>query len=83
MNSCSVTSISDFKWFLSVLLLDFASGSSLDWVYDTIKVPLTFVFEFRGPETPFLPTDQIIPNALEVIDGIIAMIKEAKALKYL
>lgn len=27
--------------------------------------------------------DQIIPNALEVVDGIVAMVKEAKALKYL
>lgn len=61
--------------------LDYASGSSLDWVFDTLKVPLAYVFEMRGPL--FLPTDQIIPNALEVIDGIIAMIKEAQVLEYL
>lgn len=83
MNSSSVSLTSNFKIALFVLLLDFASGSSCDWVYDTLKVPLTYAFEFRGPETPFLPTNQIVPNALEVIDGIIAMIKEAKALKYL
>lgn len=59
---------------------DYASGSSLDWVYDTLKVPLAYAFELRGP---YVKSDQIIPNALEVIDGIIAMIKEAKALKYL
>lgn len=30
-----------------------------------------------------LPADQIIPNSLEVIDGLFAMVKEAKALNYL
>lgn len=30
-----------------------------------------------------LPSDQIIPNSLEVFDGIKAMVKEAKALNYL
>lgn len=30
-----------------------------------------------------LPGDQIIPNALEVIDGIKAMVDEAKSLLYL
>lgn len=73
----------DLNFSIYIPWLDYASGSSLDWVYDTLKVPLTYAFEFRGPETPFLPTDQIVPNALEVIDGIIAMIKQAKVLKYL
>lgn len=30
-----------------------------------------------------LPADQIIPNALEIIDGLKAMVKEAKLLHYL
>lgn len=72
-----------FGFDFFTIWLDYASGSSLDWVFDTLKVPLAYVFEMRGPETLFLPTDQIVPNALEVIDGIIAMIKEAQVLKYL
>lgn len=30
-----------------------------------------------------LPTNQIVPNSLEVIDGLIAMVREAKTLQYL
>lgn len=57
----------------------------MDWAYDHLNVPLTYTFELRGsfPDGVFVPVDEIIPNALEVIDGIEAMIKEAKALNYL
>lgn len=30
-----------------------------------------------------LPADQIVPNSLEVIDGLVAMVKEAEKLKYM
>lgn len=30
-----------------------------------------------------LPADQIIPNSLEIIDGLKAMVDEAKSLDYL
>lgn len=30
----------------------------------------------------FLPPSQIIPTSLELIDGIVAMVKEAETLKY-
>lgn len=91
---------------------DLASGSSIDWVYGTQNVNLTYTFEFRdkgsfiilhliwknvrtssnflnknqtsiGRYGFLLPPKQIIPNSLEVIDGLIAMTKEAKTLKYL
>lgn len=62
-----------------------ASGNSVDWVYDNLNVPLTYGFELRGlpPNGLYVPADQIIPNALEMIDGLVAMISEAKALNYL
>lgn len=69
------------KW----IFVDLASGNSIDWAYDNMKIPLAYTFELRGsfPDGEFVPADKIIPNALEVIDGLSAMIKEAKALKYL
>ncbi|XP_055308561.1 uncharacterized protein LOC129572592 [Sitodiplosis mosellana] len=62
-----------------------ASGSSIDWVYGTQNVSLTYTFEFRdkGRYGFLLPANQIIPNSLEVIDGLKAMVAEAKALQYL
>lgn len=38
---------------------------------------------FKGNAGFILPANQIIPNALEVIDGMVVMVKEAKALEYL
>lgn len=67
--------------------IDHASGSSIDWVYDKNGLRLAFAFEFRdhrdGPYGFILPADQIIPNAVEVLDGLKAMICEARRLKYL
>ncbi|XP_055295139.1 zinc carboxypeptidase-like [Sitodiplosis mosellana] len=62
-----------------------ASGSTIDWVYATRNVSLTYTFEFRdkGRYGFLLPADQIIPNSLEVIDGLKAMVEEAEALQYL
>ncbi|XP_055295225.1 zinc carboxypeptidase-like [Sitodiplosis mosellana] len=62
-----------------------ASGNSIDWVYAAHNVSLTYTFEFRdnGHFGFILPADQIIPNSLEVIDGLKAMINEAKLLQYL
>lgn len=67
------------------MILDLASGNAIDWAYDHQKISLTYTFELRGPfpDGIFVPGDQIIPNALEVIDGIVAMVKEAKVLNYL
>lgn len=64
---------------------DRAPGNSIDWVYEKLNVPLAYTIELRGrfPSEPDVPTDQIIPNALEIIDGLVAMTKEAKALNYL
>lgn len=64
---------------------DPASGGSDDWVFGKLNVPLTYTFEFRdkGAHGFLLPASQIVPNSLEVIDGLVAMVKEAKQLNYL
>lgn len=66
-------------------ILDPASGGSDDWMYGKLRVPLTYTFEFRdkGAHGFLLPASQIVPNALEVIDGLVAMVIEAKNLRYL
>lgn len=71
--------------FFSYLKLDVASGSSIDWVYEKVKVPLTYTYEFRdkGRYGFILPADQIIPNSLEVIDSLVAMVASANGLGYL
>ncbi|XP_055304258.1 zinc carboxypeptidase-like [Sitodiplosis mosellana] len=62
-----------------------SSGETIDWVYGVKKVPLVYKIELRdkGKHGFVLPADQIIPNAIEVLNGLKAMVKEAKALKYL
>lgn len=66
-------------------ILDPASGGSDDFMYAKLNIPLTYTFEFRdtGRYGFDLPANQIVPNALEVIDGLVAMVKEAQNLKYL
>lgn len=64
---------------------DEAAGSSIDWVYGRLNVPLTYTYEFRdkGDYGFILPAEQIIPNSLEVLDSLQGMVEEAKALGYL
>lgn len=59
-----------------------SSGSSHDWAYTELKIPIVFTFELRGPPNStdmfILPADQIEPTALETLDGFIALLSEAK-----
>ncbi|CAK9803556.1 Zinc carboxypeptidase A 1 [Anthophora plagiata] len=61
-----------------------ASGSSMDWVKGTFHKPVTFTYELRdtGRHGFLLPADQIAPTALETLDSLVAMFKEAKARGY-
>ncbi|XP_076758952.1 zinc carboxypeptidase-like [Xylocopa sonorina] len=61
-----------------------ASGSSMDWVKGTFHKPITFTYELRdtGRHGFLLPADQIEPTALETLDSLVAMFKEAKARGY-
>lgn len=56
----------------------------MDWVKDTLKVPVSFTYELRdtGRNGFMLPADQIIPNGQEVMDSILAMFKEASKFGY-
>lgn len=61
-----------------------ASGSSMDWVKATLKLPVTFTYELRdtGRYGFLLPPNQIIPNGEEVMDSLVAMFKEATRFGY-
>lgn len=75
-----------WECFLSVCSsADIASGSSIDWAMGVYDTPLSFVFEFRDTGTNgfTLPASEIIPNSVETIDGIVALVREAQSLGYL
>ncbi|CAH2094778.1 unnamed protein product [Euphydryas editha] len=62
-----------------------ATGGSVDWVKEQIKVPLVYVYEFRDNGTYgfLLPPSQILPNSEEVMDSLLELIHQAKRLGYL
>lgn len=63
---------------------DVASGGSIDWVAGTTETKVNFGFELRdnGFYGFLLPPDQIIPTAMETLDAVIVILREAKALGY-
>lgn len=69
---------------MKIFLLDPAAGSSVDWAFEAQNISLGYAFEFRdrGKFGFLLPSDQIVPNSLEFIDGLVAIVKEARALNY-
>ncbi|XP_045453066.1 zinc carboxypeptidase-like [Melitaea cinxia] len=62
-----------------------ATGGSVDWVKEQLRVPLVYVYEFRDDGTHgfLLPPDQIIPNSEEVMDSLLELIHQAKRFGYL
>lgn len=56
----------------------------MDWAYGVANIHVGYTFELRdrrgGPNGYVLPADQIIPNALETTDAIVAMVAEARRL---
>lgn len=62
-----------------------ATGGSVDWVKEQLRVPLVYVYEFRdnGTHGFLLPPDQILPNSEEVMDSILELIHQAKRFGYL
>ncbi|EAT39609.1 AAEL008600-PA [Aedes aegypti] len=61
-----------------------ASGSSPDWAHAVHDTPIAVTYEFRDKGTNgfILPADQIIPNAQEVLDSLIAFFSKGKELGY-
>lgn len=76
-------------WYSKMLLninffLDETSGTSVDWFYDKLDIKITYTFEFRDRRGGYygflLPSNQIIPNCLEIMDGMIAFVNRARIL---
>lgn len=61
------------------------SGSSRDWLKGVHDINVTYTIEFRdkGHYGFILPPDQILPNALEMWDGVRAIVKESRLIGYL
>ncbi|XP_026743124.1 zinc carboxypeptidase-like [Trichoplusia ni] len=62
-----------------------ATGGSIDWVKETLKVPLVYCYELRdnGTEGFVLPPSEIMPNNLEVMDSLLDMILQARRFGYM
>ncbi|XP_049537316.1 zinc carboxypeptidase-like isoform X2 [Anopheles darlingi] len=60
------------------------SGSSRDWAHGTQGTPVAATIEFRdtGYYGFILPPDQIVPNALEIMDGLVAFLRKGKEIGY-
>ncbi|GLG98824.1 Zinc carboxypeptidase A 1, partial [Gryllus bimaculatus] len=58
-----------------------ASGGSMDWVKEELKVKYTFEWELRdkGRYGFLLPSNQIIPTADETIDSIVSILQDVQA----
>lgn len=73
--------------WLCLLIIDVATGGSADWAFGIHHTGLSYTFELRdvqgGPHGFLLPADQIIPNCLEFLDGIKALVQTARALNQL
>lgn len=63
-----------------------SSGSSHDWAYSVLNIPITYTFELRGPTNStdmfVLPADQITPTGWETLDAVVTILTEARKLGY-
>ncbi|KAH8263152.1 hypothetical protein KR044_005265 [Drosophila immigrans] len=64
-----------------------AAGASVDWAYGTQDVRMAFCYELRPSSNSVLtgfklPAAQIVPASEELLDSIVAMATEVKALGY-
>jgi hypothetical protein len=68
-----------------IFFSDLATGGSIDWVKDTLDIPLVYCYELRddGTYAFLLPPDQILPNNLEAMESLIELLHQAKRFGYL
>lgn len=67
-----------------------AAGTSLDYVYSKLNVPIVYTYELRRAEEEpqnfqdrfLLPVDQIEAAGWETLDSVVALLNEAKTLGY-
>lgn len=57
-----------------------ASGGSIDWVKESVKVPVVYCYELRDRGTYgfLLPSTEILPNGEETMDSVIDLIYQAR-----
>lgn len=84
---CKILNVSGMiSKFLNSLHLstDVASGVSPDWAHGVEGIPIAITYEFRdtGSHGFILPAEQIIPNAEEVLDSLVAFMGKGKELGY-
>ncbi|PSN45351.1 hypothetical protein C0J52_06535 [Blattella germanica] len=58
-------------------IANIADGSSVDWMYGVLKIPLCFAYELRdkGQKGMLLPPNEIIPTAKETLVSIQAILE--------
>lgn len=63
----------------------FATGTSVDWVKERLKIPLAYCYELRdrGQFGHLLPPDQILPTSEETMDSVIEILFQAKRYGYM
>ena len=64
------------------------SGASPDHFYGLYGIPIAYTYEMRGNGNYgqfgfFLPPELIIPNAEEVLESLIGLVKKAREFEYL
>lgn len=63
-----------------------SSGASTDWAYVSANVPISYIFELRGPPEStnmfILPAEEILPTGEETLAAFVTILKEARALGY-
>ncbi|KAJ6647129.1 Zinc carboxypeptidase A 1 [Pseudolycoriella hygida] len=78
------TAGADYLVGSSSVVLYATSGSTPDWAFGVHNTRLSYTFEvrpIRGSSNGFLlPPNQIIPNNREVLNGIVAMVAQARAI---
>uniref|UniRef100_A0A1L8DQZ6 Zinc carboxypeptidase A 1 n=1 Tax=Nyssomyia neivai TaxID=330878 RepID=A0A1L8DQZ6_9DIPT len=62
-----------------------STGTSVDWAYGEAGIQIGYTYEFRdtGATGFILPAEQIIPNAVETLQSLIAMMDECERLGYM
>jgi hypothetical protein len=75
----------DYVFGNTVEVLYVASGTSPDHAYGHFNTSLAYTYEMRHSDTGsrfVLPADQIIPNAEEILESLMAMVGKAEELGY-
>jgi len=81
------TAGADYLFGSTASVLYTASGSSPDWAFGVHNTRLAYTFEFRPIRNTsngfLLAPAQIIPNNVEVVNGIVAMVARARELGHM